>query len=141
MTYFYRDHETKLVKVNGPLLGRQADEVATLFRTLFEAGGRRLVVDLADVPFIDSRGLATLVDGYRLFGSQPHHFRLAALQSQPQLVLNLTGFDHIFQHFETVTEAVANELATAQASSWNTTRAVSELAALPVNYLGGYSDF
>jgi anti-anti-sigma regulatory factor len=69
----------------------------------------RVVVDLADVPFIDSPGLALLVAGYHLFGSRPQNFRLAALQKQPQLLLELTGFDHIFQCFATASEALAAE--------------------------------
>jgi anti-anti-sigma regulatory factor len=62
-----------------------------------------VVVNLAEVPFIDGPGLAALVTGYKLF-SNGQNFRLAGLQIQPKLVLELTGFDRVFQVLDTVTE-------------------------------------
>jgi anti-anti-sigma factor len=68
-----------------------------LFRDLAEDGIKRVVVNLEDVPFIDSQGLAALVAGYKIFGSAPRNFRLTGIQDQPKLVFELTGFDHVFQ--------------------------------------------
>src|SRR5262245_44002797 len=111
MTLLYHHNEIGLglVKLNGPLLRHQADEVTNTFRTLFRQGPQRVVVDLADVPFLDSLGLGALVAGYRLFGSEPQNFRVVGLQDQPQLVLELTGFDHVLQNFETVVEAMTEK--------------------------------
>ena len=109
MTIYYSDSNTglHLVKLNGPLLRSRAEEVAAAFEALFGQGARQVVVDLASVPMIDSAGLSALVDGYRRFGSQPQNFRLAALQDQPRLVFDLTGFDNIFLLYDTALEAVA----------------------------------
>jgi len=108
---FYNEDKARprLVKLSGPLLSNRRDEVMHSFRTLSEQGVGQVVVDLADVPFIDSPGLALLVAGYHLFGSRPQNFRLAGLQKQPQLLLELTGFDHIFQCFAAASEALAAE--------------------------------
>jgi anti-anti-sigma factor len=107
----YGEDKTKprLVKLSGPLLHSRGDEVMHIFKSLSGQGPGRVVVDLADVPLIDSPGLALLVAGYHLFGSRPQNFRLAVLQKQPQLLLELTGFDHIFQCFATASEALAAE--------------------------------
>jgi len=55
------------------------------------------VVDLQGVPFIDGRGLEALIAGYRIFGSDRRNFRLRGVQTQPQLVMDLTGFDQFFE--------------------------------------------
>ncbi len=108
---FYREENAapRLVELAGPLLSSRVDEVTEMFRDLFRQGITRVVVDLSQVPLLDSMGLIVLVAGYRLFGSQPRNFRLAALQDQPRLVLDLTGFDHIIEVFETVAEAFEAE--------------------------------
>jgi anti-anti-sigma factor len=111
MALLYRHNEIGLgvVKLNGALLGSQADEALDMFRGLIQQGIQQVVVDLADVSFIDSLGLAALAAGYRLFGSRPENFRLAALQEQPQLVFDLTGFKHIIPTFETMLEALTDQ--------------------------------
>jgi len=85
------------VKLSGPLNIRRAEYVTQRFRALSEQGVRRVVVDLADVPFIDSRGLAALIAGYQIFGGDAQAFQLAGVQDQPRLLFELTGHDRIFQ--------------------------------------------
>jgi anti-anti-sigma factor len=85
------------VKLSGPLTARRADEVRQLFRDLARQGIQRVVVDLEDVPFIDSRGLVALIAGYKAFGGESGTFRLVGIHEQPRLVFELTGFDRIFQ--------------------------------------------
>lgn len=84
------------VKLSGALNLSRAAEVIDLFRDLAGQGVARVVVDLKQVPFIDSRGLAALIAGFKLFGADPQNFGLVGLQEQPRLVLELTGFDRIF---------------------------------------------
>jgi anti-sigma B factor antagonist len=86
-----------LVKLNGPLNARQSEVVRQLFRDMAADGIRRVVVDLEDVLFIDSSGLAALLAGFEVFGSKPQNFRLTGIQDQPRLVFELTGLDFVFQ--------------------------------------------
>jgi len=95
-----------VLKIDRPLSGACADELEQKFADAHGFGVETIVVDLADVAFIDSRGLAALVAGYKMFGSDMHHFRLAALQEQPKLLFELTMFDRIFKVFDAVTDAV-----------------------------------
>jgi anti-anti-sigma factor len=87
------------------LSGRWANELEQKCKDALNRGARRVIVDLADVPLVDSRGLAALVEGYKTFGSNKKNFQLAALQEQPKLLLELTMFDRIFQVFDSVAEA------------------------------------
>ncbi len=98
-----------LINLSGPFNASQAERVTQTFRNISKQGVNRVVVNLEDVPLIDSRGLASLVAGYRIFGSDAQNFRLAGLQDQPKLVFELTGFDCIFQIFDETAEAVAQE--------------------------------
>ena len=88
--------DTQRVKLNGALNLSRAEDVVQRFRDLAEQGVARVVVDLAEVPFMDSRGLAALIAGFKLFGADARNFRLVGLQDQPRLVLELTGFDRVF---------------------------------------------
>ncbi len=88
--------DVHLVQLSGPLNVRRAADVIQLFRDLCNQGIERVLVNLAHVPFIDSRGLAALIAGYRLFGSDSQNFRLTGIQDQPRLVFELTGFDQVF---------------------------------------------
>jgi anti-sigma B factor antagonist len=98
-----------LVNLQGPLNGSRAEEVVRLFEDLSEQGVERVLVNLEDVPFIDSRGLAALIAGYKTFGSDApgQNFRLAGIGNQPRLVLELTGFDYAFQIFGRGDETMA----------------------------------
>ena len=89
-----------LVNLSGPLNESQFESVVDTFRELVEQGANRVVVNLQDVPLIDSRGLAALISGFKLFDREPNNFRLVNPQCQPRLVFELTGFDYIFQIFD-----------------------------------------
>lgn len=97
-----------LIELSGPLNVTHAEEVSQRFEEMAAKGIERVVVNLARVPFIDGPGLAALVAGYKLFGNG-QNFRLAGLQIQPKLVLELTGFDRIFQVLDAVAESAAKK--------------------------------
>lgn len=94
-----------LVNLSGPLNESNFEPVVEIFRELVDQGVKRVVVNLNDVPLLDSRGLTALITGFKLFGREPANFRLANLQDQPKLVFELTGFDYIFQIFDEVAAA------------------------------------
>ena len=101
------DMEIYLINLSGPLNERQYEPLTQTFRDILAQGITQVVINLKDVPLIDSRGLAALVAGYKLFGREPKNFRLVGLQDQPKLVFELTGFDNIFEIFEDLAEAAA----------------------------------
>lgn len=96
-----------LVEISGALTAEQATDLSQVFKDLAEKGAKRLVINMAQVPFVDSRGLAALVSGYRVFGGAERDFRLAAIQDQPKLVFDLTGFNHVFRIYDSVAQAAA----------------------------------
>jgi anti-anti-sigma factor len=102
--------DVHLLKINGPLNGSLAEAVKEHFNEVFNDGAKQLIVNLKDVSLIDSRGLASLVAGLKMFRSDNRGFYLAALQAQPRLVFELTGFDRVFQVLDNVAEAEARPI-------------------------------
>ena len=94
-----------LVKLNGALNARTAEDAKQTFRDLADKGAARVIIDLSGVPFIDSSGLAALVSGLKTFGGDAENLRLAAPQSQAKLLFELTMFDRVFKLFNSVSDA------------------------------------
>ena len=126
---FQSDTNIHLVKLSGVLNANQEQQVVELFRSLAEQDVEQIVVDLQDVPLIDSRGLVSLITGYKIFGSQPKNFRLVGLSNQPKLVFDLTGFDRIFDICDNLAAAVGESKFMAQLPQQSIPIFVPELAA------------
>jgi anti-sigma B factor antagonist len=94
-----------VVSFNGALNARSAEEAKQTFRTLVDQGVSQVIVDLNQVPFIDSSGLAALVSGLKTLGGEAANLKLAAPQSQARLLFELTMFDRVFEIHDTVEEA------------------------------------
>jgi anti-anti-sigma factor len=94
-----------IVSLNGALNARSAEDAKQTFRNLVEQGVSRVIVDLEDVPFIDSSGLAALVSGLKTLGGESSNLKLAAPQSQARLLFELTMFDRVFEIHDSVEDA------------------------------------
>lgn len=95
-----------VVTLNGALNARSAEEAKQTFRNLVEDGVTQVVVDLNEVPFIDSSGLAALVSGLKTLGGEAANLKLAAPQSQAKLLFELTMFDRVFEIHDSVDDAM-----------------------------------
>ena len=65
-----------------------------------------IVVTLADVTYIDSSGIATLVEGFQLSKEYDGKFRLAGISERVAEVLRLARLDQVFDIRETEAEAL-----------------------------------
>jgi len=97
-----------IVTLNGALNARSAEEAKQTFRNLVEDGVTQVIVDLNEVPFIDSSGLAALVSGLKTLGGEAANLKLAAPQSQAKLLFELTMFDRVFEIHESVDDAMSS---------------------------------
>jgi anti-sigma B factor antagonist len=86
-------------------------EVASDFRSmllsLIEQGNRRLVVDLADVSFIDSSGLGALVSALKTLKRSDNggDVRLARVQPPVVSLLEIIRLNRVFTSYATVEQA------------------------------------
>lgn len=99
------DEKTCVISLDGTLNARSADHVKDVFREVVGEGTRQVVLDLGDVPFIDSSGLAALVSGLKTLNEKEGSLKLASLQSQADLLFKLTMFDKVFEIFADVDSA------------------------------------
>ncbi|MFH1069397.1 MAG: STAS domain-containing protein [Candidatus Glassbacteria bacterium] len=60
-----------------------------------------LIVDLTSVEYMDSSGVATLVEGMKLTGKYDGDFRICCLSVGVREVLELARLDRVFHIFET----------------------------------------
>ncbi len=75
-------------------------------RTLVAHGGRRLVLDLSAVSYVDSIGVAELVRSHVIVGNHAGHLALATMPAQIRQLLYVTRLDQIFDRFDTRAQAI-----------------------------------
>lgn len=84
-----------------------APELRGRLEQLLSEGITRFVLDLSDVPFLDSAGMAVLVSLLKRTRSAAGDVRLVwPKKEEAQRVLRLTKFDRVFEMMETSAAAV-----------------------------------
>jgi anti-sigma B factor antagonist len=68
--------------------------------------GRRVIVDLSGVAYMDSSGVASLVEALQTAKRNGSFFGLAAVQGTALRVLELARLDRVFQIFDSVEEGL-----------------------------------
>ena len=88
--------DAHFLDLNWPLNAHWAEETIKSFKALADRGARRIVVNMENVPFIDSHGLAALVTGAKLLSDDLRTVCLTSPQDQARWFLHLTKFDNVF---------------------------------------------
>ena len=106
--------ETDAVTVCRPVGELDAYTVGQFREALAElAVARRLLIDLSEVPFMDSAGLGALIGGIRRAREAGGEVAVACSRPTLTRLLHTTGFDRIVPVTETV-ELAADALAAAE---------------------------
>ena len=87
-------------------LGEGSAELRTKLKDCLSQGKTRLVLDLAEVTYIDSAGLGTLVAGFTSAQNQGASLKLANLTKRFHETLNITKLVTVFDVFDTADQAV-----------------------------------
>ena len=66
IVYQTLEPDITLVRLNGRLDATTSPEVRAILQDLLETDQPKIIVDLQEVPFIDSSGISSLVSGLRL---------------------------------------------------------------------------
>ena len=104
-----REDGVVVVSLAGELDLYNANEVREALLAVAGEGPKRLVVDLADVRFIDSTALGVLIEARtRLENKQA--FLLASPGLETRRALEISGLDRHFTVYGTVDEALAAEV-------------------------------
>lgn len=88
------------------VLGDESNQLRTKIKEVLGKGKTRVILDLANVSYIDSAGLGTLVAGYTSAQNQGASMKLANLTKKFREQLNITKLVTIFEVHETVADAI-----------------------------------
>jgi anti-sigma B factor antagonist len=97
---------TLLVLDGRVTLGKESNQLRTTIKEILGKGKTRLVLDLAEVSYIDSAGLGTLVAGYTTARNLGTTMKLANLTKKFHEQLNITKLVTVFEVYDSVEEAV-----------------------------------
>jgi anti-sigma B factor antagonist len=97
---------TVLALAGRVVLGDESSQLRTKIKALLAGGKKKLVLDLAEVKYIDSAGLGTLVAGYTSAQNQGANIKLANLTKKFDEQLHITKLVTVFDVHATADEAV-----------------------------------
>ncbi len=75
---------------------------------LCDAGRSRIVVDLSEVIYVSSAGLAALLTGVRRARLLKGDVRLSSMNDRVREVFEMSGFDQVFSIYATAEQAAAS---------------------------------
>lgn len=88
-----------LLILQGRLDVSTAKDIKEKISSLTRKNRVKLVIDMADVHFIDSSGLGSLVSSLRSVNKLGGDIKIASLQDQVRAIFELTRLDRIFEIF------------------------------------------
>lgn len=88
------------------VLGEESSQLRSRLKEALEKGKTRLVLNLADVGYIDSAGLGTLVAGYTSAQNQGANVKLANLTKKLREQLHITKLVTVFDVYDSIEEAI-----------------------------------
>ncbi|HEV2097255.1 MAG TPA: STAS domain-containing protein [Chthoniobacterales bacterium] len=81
--------------------------IAASLGAMLDEKPKTLVVDLSDVSYIDSSGLAVLIEGMQSVEAYGGKFALAGLQENVRPIFEIARLDQVFRIFPDVEAALA----------------------------------
>jgi anti-sigma B factor antagonist len=102
-----REDLPNVLPLEGEIDLHVSPNIAASLNMMIEKKPPRLIVDLARVSYIDSSGLAVLIEGMQKVQQYGGKFALAGLQEQVRLVFEIARLDQVFQVFPNVDAALA----------------------------------
>jgi len=101
--------QVKLIKLRGKLaLGDAVDRLRDTLNNLIDNGDSRIVLDLAEVPMIDSSGIGLLVKSLTTAKQRGGAIRLLSPSKFTVQTLKMIGLIKLFEIFDDPQQAVAS---------------------------------
>ena len=97
---------TVLQLIGRVTLGEESNQLRNKLKDLLAQNKTRLVLDLAEVTYIDSAGLGALVAGFTSAQNQGANMKLANLTTRFREQLNITKLVTVFDVYDSVEGAV-----------------------------------
>ena len=95
-----------VLKLGGEIDMRCSMELRSKFMEILSEKPPILIVDMGEVDFMDSSGLATLVEALQRTRRQKSQLKLAGVKKRVRSVLEISRLESIFQVYANVNEAL-----------------------------------
>jgi anti-sigma B factor antagonist len=102
-----RQSRSNVLPLKGEIDLHVSPTVTASLNKMIEKKPQRLVVDLSDVSYIDSAGLAALIEAMQKVEGYGGKFMLAGLQETVRSIFEISRLDQIFQIFPDANSALA----------------------------------
>jgi anti-sigma B factor antagonist len=89
-------------------LGEGTSSVRNTVREILQNGGKKIILNLADVSYIDSAGIGELVSSYTTVTNSGGKFKLLNLTKKIHELLAITKLLTVFETFENEQAALAS---------------------------------
>ena len=103
-----KEGDVVVVVVEGDLDANSAPDLRTKFEELLGKGENEYVIDLSGVPFMDSSGIAALVNLFKRVRIGAGDVKLCGLREEIIKVFQLTRLDRVFDIFDNRADAIAS---------------------------------
>jgi anti-sigma B factor antagonist len=98
-----------ILDLHGPLSAGQEDAaLRKAVRLAFEGGAHTVILNMQDVPSIDSSGVAALASGHMTAANRAGRLKLCGLPRKLKDVFAITRLDTVFDSYETEADAIAS---------------------------------
>ena len=102
-----RKEQPNVLPLDGEIDLHVSPEVAESLRTIIAKKPKHLVVDLTKVTYVDSSGLAVLIEGMQKVQQYGGKFGLAGVQDEVKHVFDIARLDQVFEIYPDVDAALA----------------------------------
>lgn len=102
------DGGVEVITLQGDVDMHVSPKVRNALLEVFSRDAKGIVVDLSGVPFMDSSGIATLVEGLRWSKKEKTRFILVGLQETVEHTLKLAKLNNFFEIFSDRQEAITS---------------------------------
>ncbi|MDE3178687.1 MAG: STAS domain-containing protein [Acidobacteriota bacterium] len=98
-----------VVDISGRItLGDDLGELRQLIRSLLDQGQKNILLNLADVTYIDSSGIGELVSGFTAASNKGGSLKLLSLTKKVQDLLQITKLLTVFDVYDDEATAIAS---------------------------------
>ncbi len=98
-----------VLKLSGRItLGQESEQLRKEIKSLLADGKNQILIDLAEVTYVDSAGLGTLVSGLTSVQGAGGRMKLANLTKKIHDLLSITKLVTVFEVFDDVEAGVAS---------------------------------
>ncbi|MGH8102110.1 MAG: STAS domain-containing protein [Chthoniobacterales bacterium] len=102
-----RKNRANVIPLEGEIDLHVSPTIAAALTKMLEKKPKRLVVDLSRVSYIDSSGLATLIEAMQNVQEYGGKFALAGLQETVSTIFEIARLDQVFKIYPNVDAALA----------------------------------